>query len=357
MHFAWYDLLVIATIGCMQDRKRELEELINKYSEGRLTDLERGHLMKWMRELDLSNEEQIDMNQSYHKMKEQIDSRLLLREVDAKKVGHSWQLLGQVAAVLLCCLSLGWYLVDRDRIHEPQKVEYSTIMPSLIKAIKKVCTVSKDSLVVLEDGTRVHLLANSTMTWTQPFPDDCRAIQLQGKAFFEVAHDHERPFTVLASNILTTALGTSFWVVQDNKSAKPKIRLVTGRVSIKEKTADGAVRLLAFLTPGQSWKETVAPARQRDRHPEVEERIVEAAVIDTLTFHHKPLEEVLPALASLYHTTIRFSSKEVSGLSFYGTYTKDDDIAQILQTICFANDLEMTFNAATNTYAITKVSQ
>jgi len=93
MHFAWYDHPIRATIGCMQDRKRELEELINKYSQGRLTDLERGHLMKWMRELDLSNEEQIDMNQSYYKMKEQIDSRLLLPEVDDKSLvvyGNVW---------------------------------------------------------------------------------------------------------------------------------------------------------------------------------------------------------------------------------------------------------------------------
>lgn len=357
MHFAWYDPLVIATIGCMQDRKRELEELINKYVQRRITDLERAHLMQWMRELDLSKENKIDKDQSYHKMKEQIDARLLLREADVKKDKRSWQLWGQVAAVLISFLSLGWYLLERYRIDEPLKVEYSTISESLVKPIKMVCTVSNDSLVLLEDGTRVHLLANSTMTWTQPFPDDRRAIQLQGKAFFEVAHDHDRPFTVQASNILTTALGTSFWVVQDSKMAKPKIRLVTGRVSIKEKTANGEEHFLAFLTPGQTWKETVALVRQYDRHPAVEGEIADAAVRDTLTFHHKPLEEVLPALASLYHTTIRFSSKEVSGLSFYGTYTKDDDIAQILQTICMANDLELTFNAATNTYAIIKTSQ
>jgi ferric-dicitrate binding protein FerR (iron transport regulator) len=341
----------------MQDRKRELEELINKYGQGRITDLERAHLMQWMLELDLSKENKIDKDQSYHKMKEQIDARLLLSEENTQKDSRSWQLWGQVAAVLLSCLSLGWYLLERDRIDEPQKVEYSTIAESLVKPIKMICTVSNDSLVLLEDGTRVHLLANSTMTWIQPFPEDRRTIQLQGKAFFEVAHDHDRPFTVLASNILTTALGTSFWVVQDNKSAKPKIRLVTGRVSIKEKTANGEEHLLAFLTPGQTWKEAAASTIQHDRHPAVKGKIEEAVVSDTLIFHHKPLEEVLPSLASLYHTTIRFSSKEVSGLSFYGTYTKDDDIAQILQTICNANDLELTFNSTANTYAITKIVQ
>lgn len=353
MHFAWYDHPIRATIGCMQDRKRELEELINKYSQGRLTDLERGHLMKWMRELDLSNEEQIDMNQSYYKMKEQIDSRLLLPEVDDKKFGHLWQRLGQVAAVLLCCLSLGWYLVAGSGIEEQAIVSNSGEEPRSAKPFKTTCTVSSDSLIVLEDGTRVHLLANSTMTWEQPFPSNRRAIQLQGKAFFEVSHDKNRPFTVLAGNIVTTALGTSFWIVQDHKAGKPKVRLVTGRVSIKERAENGEERLLAFLVPGQTWKETVLAKPQY--RPVIEEQKTELPVVgNTLIFHHKPLAEVFPALATLYSTTIRFSSDEVLGLSFYGTYTQEDDITQILHTICIANDLEFSFDGITNTYTIKK---
>lgn len=340
----------------MQDKKRELEELIKKYSEGIITDLERAHLMQWMRELNLLKEDKPDIEHSYHKMKKQIDARLMLPEPNDKQYNSSWQFYGLLAAALIFCLSFGWFLLDGIRLDEPSKARYSSIEKSIIKPLKMVCTVSNDSLVLLEDGTRVRLLANSTMTWTQPFPYDRRDIHLKGKAFFEVAHDKKRPFTVLSSNILTTALGTSFWVEQDSKNAKPKVRLVTGRVSIKERRKNGEEILLAFLIPGQIWKETAISPKQQ-YNPVEEEKIITPLVGSTLTFHHKPLSEVLTALAVLYQTTICFSSEEVSGLSFYGTYTQNDNITQILNTICLANDLEFTFDSAINSYKIIKKHQ
>lgn len=355
MRFAWYDCVIKATTICMQDRKRELEELIKKYSIGSITDVEREHLMKWMDDLDLSGNEPLEIDRVNRQMKERIDARLLLTETAIKIKHPSWHFFIKVAAVGLFSLSFSWYLLQRNRVEELQKViQYVAVERTMAKSAKKICTVSRDSLILLQDGSRVRLLANSTLTWMQPFPHDQRAIQLQGKAFFEVVHDKSRPFTVLAHNILTTALGTSFWVIQDTKNAKPKVRLITGKVSIKERDENGDEKLLAYLTPGQIWKETV-PLPKKELVLKAE-KPTEAMVPTTLIFHHRSLAEVLPALASFYQTTILFSSGEVAGLSLYGTYTPENDVAQILRTICLANDLELKFNSETNTYTILKNS-
>ncbi|CAM3681155.1 FecR domain-containing protein [Sphingobacterium prati] len=356
MHLEWYDRPIVATIRCMQDRKRELENLIERYSSGRLTDIERAHLTSWLQELDVAEACAIDVAEVEKQMKEKIDARLRTSE-PANQIKHpSWQFLVRIAATVIVCFSFAWYILEANRGDEPQHRQVVGVVKTAVKSIQMTCTVSQDSLILLQDGSKVHLLANSSITWMQPFSQGQRAIQLQGKAFFEVAHDTSRPFTVLADNILTTALGTSFWVIQETKNAKPKVRLVTGRVSIKERDGDGKETLLAYLSPGQTWKAAVVQPR-KEQVLKLEQTITEESVPTALVFHHKPLAEVMPALASFYKTTILFSSSEVAGLSFYGTYTAENNIGQILQTICIANDLELQFNAETNTYTIVKNSQ
>jgi len=346
----------------MQDKKRELEKLIERYSTGKLTDAERAHLMQWLQELDVNEEYRFDnegygfdMEAANRRMKERIDARLLSTQTDVQSRPLSWQFVAKIAALVLFCFSFAWYLSADNSGGSSKQKRVAAIVKSLPMPTQMTCTVAQDSIIALEDGSRVRLLAHSTLTWIQPFPKEKRAIQLQGKAFFEVAHDKSRPFTVLAGNILTTALGTSFWVMQDTKNAKPRVRLITGKVSIKERNKNGDERLLAYLTPGETWQ---APALQLRRIQVTKsEKPVEQVIPATLEFQHKPLTEVLPALASYYHTSIVFSADEVAGLSLYGTYTQENDIAQILQTICLANDLELKVNTETNTYTIVKNSQ
>lgn len=346
----------------MQDKKRELEKLIERYSTAKLTDAERAHLTRWLRELDVNesyrfdNEgDRFDMEGVQTRMKEKIDLRLLATETPTKIAYPSWLLWGKVAAVVLFCFSFGWYLLDRNSSGDAQNRQFVKVEKMVDKSKVITYAAVQDSTIVLEDGSKVRLLANSSISLMQPFPAKQRAIQLQGKAFFEVSHDKSRPFTVLSGNILTTALGTSFWVVQEAKNRKPSVRLITGRVSIKEHGENGEEKLLAYLNPGQIWAEKVVqPKKEPVLKPE---KPVEEIVPTILEFHHKPLAEVLPALASFYRTTILFSPDDVSGLSFYGTYTTENEVAQILQTICIANELELKFNTETNTYTILKNSQ
>lgn len=339
----------------MQDKKRELEKLIQQYTSGQLTDLEREHLTQWMQELDVTVGQPVDLGAASQRMKEGIDARLMQSKADVRSPRLSWPFVAKIAALVFFCFSFAWYLSVDHAVESSKHMQPVISAKPFPKPVRMTCTVEQDSVISLEDGSQVRLLAHSTLSWIQPFPKEQRAIQLQGKAFFEVAHDKSRPFTVLAGHIVTTALGTSFWVTQDTKNAKPRVRLITGKVSIKERSANGEEKLLAYLTPGQTWTEKVVQPR---KEPVLKlEKPMEEIVQTTLEFHHKPLAEVLPALASFYHTTILFSSIDVSGLSFYGTYTTENDVAQILQTICIANELELKFNTETNTYTIVKNSQ
>ncbi len=76
-------------------------------------------------------------------------------------------------------------------------------------AVKYVTGAGQKSTVTLADGSRVILDANSTLDVA--FAERQRAVRLlNGHAFFDVAHDPGRPFTVQAAGRVVTALGTQF---------------------------------------------------------------------------------------------------------------------------------------------------
>ncbi len=83
-----------------------------------------------------------------------------------------------------------------------------------------------------------------------------RVVQLsQGAAFFEVAHDKERPFIVHAAGALVTVLGTRFGVEiapGQNAQAQASVQVESGRVRV-EREADGQVPGFSYeLVAGQS---------------------------------------------------------------------------------------------------------
>jgi transmembrane sensor len=64
-------------------------------------------------------------------------------------------------------------------------------------------------VITLADGSSVQLNASSAIA--HDFKDTSRAVRLlRGQAFFEVAPDAGRPFTVEAGDVRVTALGTAF---------------------------------------------------------------------------------------------------------------------------------------------------
>lgn len=97
-------------------------------------------------------------------------------------------------------------------------------------------------VVVLEDGSRVTLDADSALT-ARMAPDGRQVDLLRGQAFFEVAPDKARPFTVAAADMRVTVTGTAFDVALTTASLSVTVASGTVRV------AHGATRV--DLVPGQ----------------------------------------------------------------------------------------------------------
>ena len=102
-----------------------------------------------------------------------------------------------------------------------------------IVPIIKSTTPGQKKLVVLPDGSRVTLNADSRIEYGHDFQTN-RLIQLEGEAFFEVVKDQEHPFSVISHELTTTALGTSFNIKAYGEDTSVQVTLATGKVKVED---------------------------------------------------------------------------------------------------------------------------
>lgn len=176
-------------------------------------------------------------------------------------------------------------------------------------------------MLVLSDGTKVWLNAETELSYPSFFSGESRKVKLKGEAYFEVAPDTSMPFIVETARMQVNVLGTSF-----NVSAYPgKIQhttLVGGKVRAQ---SDGkSVELMpgeqALLTDSGIMVQTV------DVNNYVgwkEKRFV---------FKNRPIEEVVRELERWYN--VRFViSQEVQGIRLTANLPKYEDVDKILDII------------------------
>lgn len=99
--------------------------------------------------------------------------------------------------------------------------------------------------VKFSDGTTVTINSNTTLRYPTSFPADGeRVVELNGEAYFEVAHDSLRPFIVHSAQAYTRVLGTQF-NIRARQQLLTEITLVEGSVAVKlpAESWDNAVRL------------------------------------------------------------------------------------------------------------------
>lgn len=113
-----------------------------------------------------------------------------------------------------------------------------------------------DGLLILDDGSKVHLQPNATLT-VLPFKNNKRHVSLQGEAFFEVLPDKTRPFTIETKDALTEVVGTSFNIKQDFPGTT--IFVHTGKVIFKSIENDDSIVALVAGEAAIANSEKVVP--------------------------------------------------------------------------------------------------
>ncbi len=85
--------------------------------------------------------------------------------------------------------------------------------------------------LVLADGSKVWLNAESSVTFPTSFTGSERKVSMKGEAYFEVAHDASKPFLVSANNTEVKVLGTHFNI--NGYDGETRTTLLEGSVAVE----------------------------------------------------------------------------------------------------------------------------
>ena len=161
----------------------------------------------------------------------------------------------------------------------------------------------KDFLLVLADGTKVWLNAESRLRYPVAFNGKERRVELEGEACFEVAKDAEHPFIVCANGMNTMVLGTKF-NVRSYSVEDRHVTLVNGKVQVTNTVNNKSVT----LRPGQDLTYTETG---EEKVSEVNIATYTAWTEGMFYFEDVPLEEIMGALGRWYNVNIDFERREL----------------------------------------------
>lgn len=147
----------------------------------------------------------------------------------ARYRGKRWWMPIAVAASLVAAVGVGWH----------EYPEWIDGPASEVASARFDTKVGGHETIGLADGSKVEL--NTASVVRTAVNDKGREVWLdQGEAYFEVAHDKNRPFIVHAGNRQVTVLGTKFSIRRDGDKVSVFVR--EGRVRVDDIEDAHAVR-------------------------------------------------------------------------------------------------------------------
>ncbi len=135
-----------------------------------------------------------------------------------------WQRVAmRAAAVLLPAVLVvgGYYLTDRFMTGP------GAASPTVITA-----SVDGGEEITLPDGSSVRMKGGTTLEYNGADFAENRRLEMDGEAFFTVAHDARHPFTVEGGDVAVTVLGTEFNMRAFDAEPHAEVVLATGSVEV-----------------------------------------------------------------------------------------------------------------------------
>ena len=181
--------------------------------------------------------------------------------------------------------------------------------------------------LVLSDGTKVFLNADSELKYPVEFSDGKRIVDLKGEAYFEVHKDSLRPFVVRMNGSEVTVLGTSFNVNTYGDDGQIYTTLVNGAVRVSS-VKNGQAEV---LKPGMQSVMDVQSGQLTVREVDVEPYV--AWREGRFVFRAMTLDLIMRQLQRWYDFEVFYQNPELKDYEFRGVIKRDMDLDKVLSGI------------------------
>ncbi|PTS94354.1 hypothetical protein DBR11_23555 [Pedobacter sp. HMWF019] len=309
--------------------------LLQKYTDHTATPTERNQVEKWYAEYD---KQSVQLNPS---AKEKIHARISTRiqEEMAKETRtiHKklpmLQFVLRAAAVLVvvCGSGLAFWHFSRQQV-----------LPEKLVTVATLSGEKKD--LVLPDGSQITLNPSSRIVYPAKFKNNSRLVKLtEGEAFFKIAHEEKRPFTVQTSEgIYTKVLGTSFRIKSYHLSPKIEVSVVTGKVAVGNSN-----QVFGTLVKGQQI------AYDKKRQLAAISYTPQPVYID-LVFEGTPLKKVFEKLAYAYSIQIDLDNQALGNRRCTASFNTRQKPEEILDILCSLHHLKFNQSDDHKTFNVYK---
>ncbi|SFA51754.1 FecR family protein [Pedobacter suwonensis] len=178
--------------------------------------------------------------------------------------------------------------------------------------------------ITLADGTKVWLNAASSISYPSAFTGKERRVMVMGEAYFEVAHNAQKPFIVKTQSQEIKVLGTAFNVNAYQNEGVTVTTLVHGRVQLNSPDISEP----AYLNPG----EQSVLNQNAFRITPVDASFYTAWKDGEFIFKATPITEVLRQIERWYNLDIDYSGIP-EDIQIHASIQRDRPLSAVLSAI------------------------
>jgi len=359
--------------------KRKIDIIIAKYLLGVAGKEENSQLVEWLEKSEankkyfgevesiwnateiVKNRDGINPDDAWEKIESKISPRFIKiqasSEVKEPEIPAAIRTIFRIAAIIVFTFGLSW---------GGFYIYYKKVLSASAAYNEVVVPIGSKSIINLPDGTKIWLNAETTLKYPEKFTGKNHEVSLDGEAFFNVAKDEKRPFTVKTSDLDITALGTTFNVKSYSDEGTIETTLVTGSLCVKKEDVTGNIqrmilkpkqRLTLVKKEGKILVDYVDTEEEKEEEPskvkeektivkKIEatrrEKIYLAENVDTeiytswkdhkLIFKNETFESLTVKLERWYNVKISIDGEKLKKYRFTGTF-ENETIEQALKAL------------------------
>lgn len=272
-------------------------------------------------------EQEIASEETYQRILQEVLQGSEKKEIKRRQITYR-QDYWKVAVILFMLIAAAVFYLGR------QNSQLTEVYSPTVTYVEKYCPAGKKMSIMLNDGTKVRLNADTYLRYAENFGDSIREVKLTGEAFFEVAKDTKRPFVVRSQYLQTTVLGTSFNMQAYPDSKETDVAVVEGLVQVaaSEQNKDSDSKQV-FLAKGEKvsykanenvWKKDTVqvPSIGRWRHWE-------------LVFEQDDMIDIARKLERWYGVKAIVKGPFLRKISYSGTY-QNNTLYAVLEGIAYS---------------------
>lgn len=262
----------------------------------------------------------------------------------------SW--VGYAAAIFVAAVFVYLFQQSGDKSSDIKQV-HTSIVDTLLKPEVLAASETENSMMKLADGSIVVLEKGSRLIVSADFnQENSREVELEGKAFFDIAHNVKKPFIIHTGTIVTRVLGTAFDITAIPGSKSVKVNVIRGRVEVKD-TASSWITVLPKNYQAVFDAELAVPQRNKINA----EQELSWNNQEDLTFNNITFRNAKKLLEDRFHVKINLEGEDLQELEFTTSLRAKESLDHFLGLICKYNGAKHSFSKDSTIVTIKPLNQ